>query len=189
MTDSNTRRAVRRHRDLQLQRRPRGAKKARVRIRQEDRIVDSPFELSQESFVVKEAGEEDVVRLPLPPEDADEGDEVAERLARLNQLYQQERGEEPRKDLFFCVEDRSRETLERFIVGHVKPGSTIVTDEWTGYNHLKDLGFAHNTVCHKREYSRNVIEMTRNNRLTTNHIERLWLEARKTTAHMTLDAS
>ena len=101
VTDSNTRRAVRRHRDLQLQRRPRGAKKARVRIRQDDRIVDSPFEPSQERFVVEEAGEEEVVRLTVPPEDADEGDEVAERLARLNRLYQQERGEEPRKALFF----------------------------------------------------------------------------------------
>ena len=42
-------------------------KKARVRIRQDDRIVDSPFEPSQERFVVEEAGEEEVVRLTVPP--------------------------------------------------------------------------------------------------------------------------
>ena len=110
-------------------------------------------------------------------------------MARLNALYHQEKGEGLRNVLFFRVEDRSRETLEQIIMENVLPNSMVFTDEWPGYNHLKDLGYNHYTVCHKREYSRNVIEGTRIIRVTTNHIERMWLELRKTTAHMSLSAS
>ena len=35
---------------------------------------------------------------------------------------------------------RTREVLEKIIVDHVQPGSTIYTDGWKAYHHLGDLG-------------------------------------------------
>ena len=35
---------------------------------------------------------------------------------------------------------RTREVLEKIIVDHVQPGTTIFTDCWAAYNHLEDLG-------------------------------------------------
>ena len=35
---------------------------------------------------------------------------------------------------------RTREVLEKIIVDHVEPGTTIFTDCWAAYNHLEDLG-------------------------------------------------
>ena len=35
---------------------------------------------------------------------------------------------------------RTREVLEKIIVEHVEPGTTIFTDCWAAYNHLEDLG-------------------------------------------------
>ena len=194
VTDINTRMAVRKHRELQLKRRTKRTKRLRARVQPGDEIPASPFVPSLVPYVVEEAIEEEevgeeTVRLTVPPEDANEGVEVRERIDRLNRLYHQEKGEGPRRVLFFRVEDRTQEELEQLILQHVRPHSTIFTDEWPGYNHLNDLGYRHYTVCHKREFSRNVIEGTRIIRVTTNHIERLWLELRETTAHMTLSAS
>ena len=35
---------------------------------------------------------------------------------------------------------RTREVLEKIILEHVEPGTTIFTDCWAGYNHLEELG-------------------------------------------------
>ena len=37
---------------------------------------------------------------------------------------------------------RTREVLEKIIVEHVEPGTTIFTDCWAAYNHLEELGIS-----------------------------------------------
>lgn len=48
--------------------------------------------------------------------------------------------------------DRTRNTLHDIILRHVKPGSTIITDDWTGYKGLRDYGYKHKTVNHSIGY-------------------------------------
>jgi transposase-like protein len=38
-------------------------------------------------------------------------------------------------------------SLHKFIKTHVEPGSTLYTDEWSGYNKL-DQWYNHQTICH-----------------------------------------
>jgi transposase-like protein len=55
------------------------------------------------------------------------------------------------------VEHADQETLESLVVGMTKPGAMVYTDEWSGYNHLPELGRGHATVCHtpgNREWAR-----------------------------------
>ena len=50
------------------------------------------------------------------------------------------------------TQKRNKEILERIILDNVEEESTIWTDGWKGYNSLKDLGFIHGTVIHKRRF-------------------------------------
>jgi transposase len=55
------------------------------------------------------------------------------------------------------VEHADQETLEEFVEQTTTPGATVYTDEWSGYNHLPELGRNHSTVCHtpgQREWAR-----------------------------------
>jgi transposase-like protein/predicted RNA-binding Zn-ribbon protein involved in translation (DUF1610 family) len=49
------------------------------------------------------------------------------------------------------VPDASRDSLLPQIVRNVEKGSTISTDEWKPYHHLKRAGYKHGTVNHGRE--------------------------------------
>lgn len=49
------------------------------------------------------------------------------------------------------ISDASSKTLEDAIEKMVKPGSTIRTDGWTGYNGLKAKGYKHTVVKHQEE--------------------------------------
>ena len=113
--------------------------------------------------------------------------DIVQRLRRVNRMFKQAKNNHPRKALFFMVEDRSHVTLEAIINAHVKRGSMIFSDEWPGYNGLSRLGFRHFKICHKTHLSRLALDGQNVIRVSTNHIERLWLELRKTTAHMSLD--
>ena len=86
-----------------------------------------------------------------------------------------------------CPPEWKKETLEKVIQSNVKANSIIYTDEWPGYYGLKDIGFVHKTVCHKRRFSR--FEFKRNivTRVTTNHKERMWVELRKSLKFMNVD--
>lgn len=43
----------------------------------------------------------------------------------------------------FVVTDRSKPTMNSIFTEHVKPGSTVFSDLWGGYNDLNSLGFNH----------------------------------------------
>ena len=48
-----------------------------------------------------------------------------------------------------------RKTLEAVVGGVTGPGTTVNTDEWSGYNGLAAMGRGHVTVCHAdREWAR-----------------------------------
>lgn len=47
------------------------------------------------------------------------------------------------------LEDASSDSLTSFIQGVVQPGSTIRTDDWTGYGRLSEAGFRHVVLCSK----------------------------------------
>lgn len=55
------------------------------------------------------------------------------------------------------VEHADQETLDNFVEEATTPGATVNTDEWSGYNHIPELGRKHATVCHapgQREWAR-----------------------------------
>ena len=99
-------------------------------------------------------------------------------------MFSQSRKNRPKKTLFFVLPDRTKETLHRFIVENVLPGSMIFTDEWRGYNGLDEKGFVHKTICHQRRFSRYEIDGALVTHVTTNHIERMWVELRRTLKFM-----
>jgi len=39
--------------------------------------------------------------------------------------------------------DASAGSLHRFLTRHVEPGATVITDGWTGYHGITQLGYAH----------------------------------------------
>jgi len=55
------------------------------------------------------------------------------------------------------VDNSDQKTLEPLVVDATNPGTMVYTDEWSGYNHLPELGRGHATVCHspgRREWAR-----------------------------------
>jgi transposase len=55
------------------------------------------------------------------------------------------------------IADTTLLNLESIVVENVKPGTTISTDEWAGYNTLSDHSFTHGRVNHfAKEYVRGV---------------------------------
>ena len=59
-----------------------------------------------------------------------------------------------------------RETLQKEILSQVGFGSTIYTDGYAGYDHLKYAKFVHETVNHLQEYVRGTVH--------TQGIENFW---------------
>ena len=106
---------------------------------------------------------------------------------QLKRLFSQSRKNKPKRTLFFVLENRSQETLHKYILDNVLSGSTIYTDEWRGYNGSNELGFYHKTICHQRRFSRFEIGRTNATRITTNHIERMWVELRRTLKYIDRD--
>ena len=149
---------------------------------------ETPFVASRAHVeVVEGEGDGSTVRLSWPVLPEDEERAVKECIQELSRRYHQARNGRPRKALFFYVPDRSHNTLIPLIQRYVAEHSMIFTDEFATYKCLRDLGYKHYTVCHKYEFSHYVIEGRNIIRVSTNHIERLWVELEKTLAHMTLE--
>jgi transposase-like protein len=52
------------------------------------------------------------------------------------------------------VPNVKRETLQDEILQNVAKGTKVYTDQWAGYDQLKEEQFIHETVCHLEEYVR-----------------------------------
>ncbi len=77
-----------------------------------------------------------------------------------------ERGKNGRMKIF-VVNDRPRDTeLIPIIKKHVKAGSTIYTDKYWAYQDLKEHGYNHKSISHKKTYAAGKIH--------TNSIEVIW---------------
>lgn len=78
------------------------------------------------------------------------------------------------KETFFVeVLSRSREVINSVILDHVHPGSVIFTDCWAGYNDIKNLGYYHFTVNHRRNF------VNPENGVNTQQVENLWCMLKK----------
>lgn len=60
--------------------------------------------------------------------------------------------EDTKRCVFWCVDNRNRETLTNIISEHVLPRSTIKSNQWASYNGLNEEGFTHLTVNHSLEF-------------------------------------
>ena len=149
-------------------------KKAKTAVRS----TPTAFSQSSVPFDVVEGGSLLDTNLP---------NEELEGLERgIQTIFSQRRKGMPKKALFLIVENGDAETLTRIIKKFVLPGSTVFTDEWAGYCDLTREGYTHKTICHLRRYSRFEWDENEVTRITTNHIERIWVELRKTLKSMTV---
>ncbi|KAH7832701.1 putative Uncharacterized transposase-like protein [Monocercomonoides exilis] len=77
------------------------------------------------------------------------------------------------KNFVMIVPNRKAGTLVPIIRDKILPGTRIMSDEWKAYARLKDYGYAHDTVCHKREFKNKITHAC------TNTVEGLWMNLRK----------
>ncbi len=73
---------------------------------------------------------------------------------------------------FIIVEDRKATTWILIIQEYVQDGSIIVPNEWAGYRNLRDYGYTHHIVRHKRNY------VNPGTGFHTQAIERSWADAK-----------
>lgn len=78
----------------------------------------------------------------------------------------------PTRCRFYVVGDRSGDTLLPLVQENVVQDSTVVSDEWAGYNRLADKGYIHETVNHSKNY------VNPETGFHTQAIERVWKEAK-----------
>ena len=157
----------------------------------ESRQTPSAFTRSTERFEIETSlsqTEDEVEVVPIRHDsDGDESEEIInmKRLKRdVQSLFKHSRKNQSKKTLFFVVKRRTKEVLHGIIKANVERGTTIYTDQWGGYEGLQDEGYTHKTINHSRRFSRVEIDGTKATKITTNHIERVWVELRKTMKHM-----
>ena len=85
----------------------------------------------------------------------------------------------PKRTVMFVVPNRRAETLIPLIRKYVMPGTFVFTDKWLAYWDLRN-GYQHFVVVHKKRFVQyhffpNQVVV----KVTTNHIERVWVEMRK----------
>ena len=120
----------------------------------------------------------------------DDGDETVEcdvegmsgpEKERIRQLFSQaQRGPWARNVLFFRVASRTEDSLLPIIARHVHPESIVMTDKWSAYEKLA-MRYEAYTISHKHRFSRFVFRESEMKalRVTTNHIERCWVDVRR----------
>ena len=76
---------------------------------------------------------------------------------------------------YFMVEvaDRSASTLLPIIFKHLRPGTTIISDEWRAYSSLASRGMIHLTVNHSLNF------VNPNNGAHTQSIESTWSQVKR----------
>ncbi|VDP50312.1 unnamed protein product [Heligmosomoides polygyrus] len=58
------------------------------------------------------------------------------------------------KEIFVEIAStRNSATLDRIVAKHVRPGTVIQTNSWTGYSNLGNLGYVHQTVRHQPKFT------------------------------------
>jgi transposase-like protein len=73
------------------------------------------------------------------------------------------------KKLFLVpIEERNIDSIDLIIKRYVKKGTTVYTDCWKGYNNLKNIGYKHMTVNHKKNFKDPITKVH------TNTIEGTW---------------
>ena len=80
-------------------------------------------------------------------------------------------------------EQRDAGGVDLFVV----PGATIHSDEFKRCCGLKEKGYNHKTVKHVDRSSRFEFDGTTATRITTNHIERSWVDLRRSLRHQSGD--
>ena len=89
--------------------------------------------------------------------------------------------------VFVIVPDRSAQTLLPIVKKYVKPQTYVFSDQWAAYHTLGGT-FKHFTVTHKRRFVKYLFfEDMLVLKVTTNHIERLWVELRRILKGVTVD--
>ena len=66
------------------------------------------------------------------------------------------------------IPNRSKQVLHDEIKNHIKPGTTINSDMWKGYNGIENLGYTHNSVNHSLNF------VNPDDGTHTQNIERVW---------------
>ena len=98
---------------------------------------------------------------------------------RERELFGTKDRQKRNRTVFVVVPDRKAETLIPIIRKYVRPKSIIFSDKWVAYNCLGDE-YDHFSVTHKYRFVKYVFLADRKVlKVTTNHIERLWVELRR----------
>ena len=75
---------------------------------------------------------------------------------------------ENQRTFLLPIQKRNIKNIDKIINKYVKKGTTIYTDKWKGYNNLKNIGYKHLTVNHKKNFKDPITGVH------TNSIESLW---------------
>ena len=87
--------------------------------------------------------------------------------------------QKPNRTLLFIVPDRKQSTLLPIIERYVAPGTMIFSDQWRAYINLNGRCL-HYTVAHNKRFVKYIFKPMRGViKVTTNHIERVWVEVRR----------
>ena len=112
-------------------------------------------------------------------------DDEMERRER--ELFGTKDRQKRNRTVFVVVPDRKAETLIPIIRKYVRPNSIIFSDKWAAYIGLGDE-YKHYTVTHKYRFVKyHFLEERKVLKVTTNHIERLWVEPRRILRGLTCD--
>jgi transposase-like protein len=60
--------------------------------------------------------------------------------------------DENKKLFILPIETRDSINIDKIVKKYIKKGTTIYTDCWKGYNNLKNIGYKHETVNHKKYF-------------------------------------
>ena len=99
--------------------------------------------------------------------------------AKEKELFGKKDRTKRNKILCFVVKDRTARTLLPIVRKYVKPNTLIFSDKWSAYFGLAD-GYRHYFVVHKRRFAKLLfLENRLVIKVTTNHIERIWVDLRQ----------